>query len=245
MGGHSAGEIASHMAVDLINRSFCKWTDLGSPEEVLFGKPDPSLSLTGNYVLSSVRLANRVIYEVAGQRERYYGMGTTVAVLAITPKLIITANVGDSRIYMVGNGKIERLSEDHTMVAKQVELGIITKQQAEDSPLKHVLTRNLGSSEDLDAEVFEIERRGGFRFVLCTDGLTDLVSDEEILALAEKEADPEVLCRSLVEKALSRGGGDNTTVVSVFLDGGRRPGFGFVKKVGSLLKNMGAKKGAE
>jgi len=242
MGGHSAGEIASRMAVNLISRSFCKWTDRQANKEVLFGAHDPSVSLTGNYVLSSIRLANRVIFEMAGQRESYYGMGTTVAVLAVTPKLIISANVGDSRIYMIGNGKIEKLSEDHTMVAKQVDLGIITEEQAENSPLKHVLTRNLGSSEDLDAEVFELTPKKGYRFILCTDGLTDLVSDDEILDMAEREPNPEALCRILIDKALSRGGNDNATVVTVCLGGRKRPKFRFIKKIGTLLGGFSRKK---
>ena len=238
MGGHSAGEIASKVAVNLIHRSFCKWTDQEADKEVLFGAHDPSISLTGNYVLSSIRLANRVIYEMAGQSESYYGMGTTVAVLAVTPKLIVSANVGDSRIYMIGNGKIERLSEDHTMVAKQVDLGIITEEQAENSPLKHVLTRNLGSSEELDAEVFELPPKKGYCFILCTDGLTDLVSDDEILDMAEREPNPEALCRVLVDKALSRGGNDNTTVVTGCLGGGKRSKLHFLNKIGSLFGGL-------
>ena len=180
MGGHLAGEVASRVAVDLINKSFKKWADSNATEEDLFEYPDPSLSRFGNYVLSSIRFANRVIHEMATEHKDYSGMGTTVAVLAVMPDLIITANVGDSRIYLVRKGQIEQLSRDHSIVAEQLEMGIMTDEEAEQSPLKHVLTRNLGSAKFLDAEVFEIEPASKDRFILCSDGLTDLVSDDEI-----------------------------------------------------------------
>jgi len=219
MGGHLAGEVASQIAVDLITKSFKKWIGSEVSEEVIFGSPDPSLSKAGNYVLSSIRLANRVIHEMATQSEKYRGMGTTVVVLAVMPGLIISANVGDSRIYLVRNGEIERLSKDHTIVAEQVEMGVLNKEEAENSPLKHVLTRNLGACADIEAEIFELEPTNNERFILCTDGLTDLMSDDEILNMVEEEDSPETLCGNFIDKALERGGHDNTTVISVFLPG--------------------------
>jgi protein phosphatase len=222
MGGHLAGEVASRVAVDLINKNYKDLKQTQTPMEALFGYPDDSLSLTGNYVLSSIRLANRVIYEMATQYEEYHGMGTTVAALAVTPRRIITANVGDSRIYVIRKGEIDKMSEDHTMVAKQVEMGIMTNEEAENSPMKHMLTRNLGSAEYVDPEIFEADGRPGSRYILCTDGLTDLVSEREILEIVQEQETPEVTCSSLINKALSRGGHDNTTVVSVFVTGGKK-----------------------
>lgn len=238
MGGHSAGEVASQMAVDLINKSYKKWIGSDALEDDLFGYFDPSLSIIGNYLLSSIRLANSVIHEMAAVNPEYNGMGTTVAVLVVMPDLIIIANVGDSRIYLVRNGRIERLSKDHSIVAEQVEMGIMTDEEAEQSPLKHVLTRNLGSAKQLDAEIFEIEPSSKDRFVLCSDGLTDLVSDDEIQQMVEAEGDPEVLCRSFIDKALTRGAHDNTTVISVYLPDIEKPKFGPLKKMGSLLADV-------
>ena len=238
MGGHLAGEVASRMAVDLINKGFRKCKETQVSEEDIFGYPDPSLSRTGNYILSSIRLANRVIYEMATEYKQYHGMGTTVAALAVLPGMLVSANVGDSRIYMVRNGQIERLSKDHSIVAEQVEMGIMTSEEAENSPMKHVLTRNLGSTENVDAEIFEFEPMFNDRFILCSDGVTDLISDEEIQEMIESEDNPEALCRNFIDTALERGGHDNTTIVSVYLSGIKRQKFGLVIKIGGFFADI-------
>ena len=235
MGGHLAGEVASRVATEIVNKSFKKWEEGDTPESDLFGTYDSSLSREGNYILSSIKLANRVVYEMATEYEQYKGMGTTIVTLFVTPSFLIAANVGDSRIYMVRNGKIERLSKDHSVVSEQVELGMMTKEEAETSPLRHVLTKNLGSVEDVNPDVFELEPSNNDRFILCSDGLTDLVSEEEILETAQNEDDPEKLCQQFVEMALKRGAHDNTTVVSVFLSGIQRPGVGLISKIRSLF----------
>lgn len=233
MGGHVAGEVASRIAVEMINKSFRKWVEKETPEEELFAAPDPSLSGKGNYVLSSLRLANRVIYEMALEHEQYHGMGTTVVVLLVTPELVVAANVGDSRIYLIRNGRLERLSRDHTVVSEQVEMGMLTEEEAATSPLKHILTRNLGSSEVVEPDLFEVVPFAHDRFILCSDGLTDLVSDGELLNVAENADDPEKLCRQLMEMVLKRGAHDNTTIVSVFLDGVKKAKQGPVGRIGS------------
>ncbi len=238
MGGHLAGEVASRIAVDLINKSYKKWFDSDAPEEEIFEYPDQSLSIVGNYIQSSIRLANKIIHEMAAEYADYNGMGTTVAVLAVMPDLVITANVGDSRIYLVRNGKLERLSKDHSIVAEQVEMGIMTDEEAEQSPLKHVLTRNLGSAIHVEAEVFEIEPSSNDRFILCSDGLTDLVSDNEIQQMVVAEDDPEVLCQNFIDKVLTRGAHDNTTVVSVYLSDIEKSKSDPFKIMGSLLADI-------
>jgi PPM family protein phosphatase len=232
MGGHLAGEIASKMAVELIYKSFSHWMESEAELQDVFGMPDQTLTKKGNYILSSIRLANRVIHEMALMHDEYHGMGTTIAVLAVFQGQVIAANVGDSRIYMLRNGHLERLSKDHTIVSEQVEMGIMEPKDAETSPLKHVLTKNLGSAEFVTAEVFEFEPADGDRFLLCSDGLTDLVNDEELLQMIQVEETPEVLCRNCVDEALKRGGHDNTTVVSVFLSGINPPKYGPMKRLG-------------
>jgi PPM family protein phosphatase len=235
MGGHRAGEKASRTAVDLIHKSFRDWTASGATEEMLFGEPDRALSIKGNYILSGIRLANKVIFELSSECKEYRGMGTTIAVLAVTPELVVAANVGDSRIYMIRDGELERLSKDHTIVAEHLEMGIISPKEARNSSLKHVLTRNLGSSEQLDPEVFEIGPANRDRFFLCSDGVTDLISDEDILKLFQEETEPVPLCRRFVDEALKRGGHDNTTVVSVFLTGIEESKQGLGGKMGGIM----------
>jgi len=217
MGGHVAGEVASRIAVEMINKSFKKWVTEKASEDELFGTPDSSLSLLGNYVLSSIRLANKVVYEMALEHKEYHGMGTTVVMIVITPELMIAANVGDSRLYMLRDGELERLSKDHTIVAEQVELGMMTKEEAENSPMRHILTRNFGSSEDVAPDIFEIEPSDNDRFILCSDGLTDLVKDDELMIIVQEEDNPESICRKLLDTVLRRGAHDNTTIISIFL----------------------------
>ncbi len=239
MGGHQAGDVASKVAVEMINRSFRRWTEEETVDHKLFGYPDSSLTRTGNYVLSSIRLANRVVYELATGNEKYRGMGTTVAILAVTPSLVIAANVGDSRIYMVRDGRIEQLSKDHTVVAEQVEMGMMTEEEASSDHLKHVLTKNLGSTEEVEAAVFEIEFKDNDRFILCSDGLTDLVSEREILDGAQNEDNPKRLCSQFISKALKRGGHDNTTVVSVFLTDRKGESPGMLQRMRYFLTKRG------
>jgi PPM family protein phosphatase len=239
MGGHLAGEVASRVAVDVVVQSFRKWSEANTPEDELFGLPETALSTAGNYVLSSIRLANRVVYEMATQYEEYSGMGTTIGALLVTPDLIVAANVGDSRVYMVRDGGIERMSRDHTIVSEHIEMGVMTEEEAAQSSLRHILTRNLGSAEHVDAEVFEIVPSGKDRFILCTDGLTDLADDGEILGLAKEERDPAQLCKKLIDLALGRGGHDNTTVVSVFVEG-KESGVrrGILTKMGGIAADI-------
>lgn len=238
MGGHQAGDVASRIAVELINKSYRNWADSAASEDEIFGEVDRSLSRKGNYVLGGIRLANRVIHELSIEYEQYGGMGTTVAIIAVMSGLVIAANVGDSRIYMIRNGQIERLSKDHTFVAEQIEMGIISKDEARISPLKHILTRNLGSSKYIDPEAFELVPANGDRYILCSDGLTDLISDDEILAIVQGEDNPEALCRKFVDEALKRGGHDNTTVVSVFITGIAESETNAMKRMGIFLADF-------
>ena len=235
MGGHLAGEVASQVAVEMINKSFRNWIEKSILLEQLFGPADDTLSLHGNYILSSIKLANRVVYELAMNYEQYHGMGTTVAAIHVTPSRVIVANVGDSRIYLVRDGSIEQLSRDHTIVSEQIDMGVMTVEEAESSPLKHILTRNLGSSEEVEPDVYEVVPSDNDKFILCSDGLTDLVNDDEILEMTQKSDDPGELCRRFVEKVLKRGAHDNTTIISVFLRDLKQKKEGPLRKLGAVF----------
>jgi len=237
MGGHLAGEVASKVAVQIIQKNVNHWINKNSPEDGLFDFPDNTLSRRGNYILSSIKLANRVIYEMSREYAEYKGMGTTIVVLKIMPSTVIAANVGDSKIYLIRGNTIEPLSKEHNMVAEQLEMGLISEEEAKISPLRHMLTRNLGSLDTVDVDVFEIEPMNNDRFLLCTDGLTDNVSDDEILRIINNGDDAEHLCQQLVHEANKRGGNDNITVSLIFvnkLDSERQ---GIIKKFWHLFKN--------
>lgn len=235
MGGHLAGEVASQVAVEMINKSFRTWIEKNILPDRLFGPADDTLSLRGNYIMSSIKLANRVVYELATNYEQYHGMGTTVAAIHASPSRVIVANVGDSRVYLVRDGSIEQLSKDHTIVSEQIDMGVMTIEEAESSPLKHILTRNLGSSEEVEPDVYEVVPSHNDRLVLCTDGLTDLVNDEEILEMTQESDDPEGLCRRFIEKVLERGAHDNTTIICVFLRDLNQKKEGHLRKLGGVF----------
>lgn len=238
MGGHLAGEIASHISVDIINRSYRRWLEEDASSDDIYGGADDSLSREGNYVLGGIRLANRVVYELAYEKKQYQGMGTTVVTLLVTQSMIIAANVGDSRIYMLRDGELEMLSTDHTIVAEQVALGMMTEEEAARSSMKHILTRNLGSSENVEPEIYEIGPSGNDRFVICSDGLTDLINDEEIREMMEDANDPEELCRDFVRKVLDRGAHDNTTIVSVFISDLMKSRPGLSSRISCILSDI-------
>jgi len=238
MGGHLAGEVASRVAVEIINKTFKKWVEEQATENEIYGEPDSSLSLKGNYLLGSIRLANKIVHEMAVEQEEYHGMGTTVVMLLVSSSRLITANVGDSRLYLIRNGEIEALSNDHSIVAEQIAMGMMTEEEAAVSPLRHVLTRNLGSSGDVVPDIFEIVPEENDRLILCSDGLTDLVPNNELLQVAENIDNPENLCRKLVDTVLDRGAHDNTTIISVFISGMEKKGDDFLKKLGMFLIDL-------
>ncbi len=237
MGGHLAGEVASKVAVQIIQKNVNHWINKNSPEDELFDFPDNTLSRRGNYILSSIKLANRVIYEMSREYAEYKEMGTTIVVLKIMPSTVIAANVGDSKIYLIRGNTIEPLSKEHNMVAEQLEMGLISEEEAKISPLRHMLTRNLGSLDTVDVDVFEIEPMNNDRFLLCTDGLTDNVSDDEILRIINNGDDAEHLCQQLVHEANKRGGNDNITVSLIFVNKLDNERQGIIKKFWHLLRN--------
>jgi PPM family protein phosphatase len=219
MGGHLAGDVASKFAVNIIQKYFRQLKTENTPLDELFGLPESSLSLWGNYVLASVKLANRILYDMSQEYPRYKGMGTTIAVIALMNSAVIAANVGDSKIYLIRGDTMEPLSKSHTMMAEQLELGLISSEEAKTSPLRHILTRSLGSRSDVEVDVFEIETMAGDSFLLCTDGLTDLVADKDILTIIKSGDEQESICNRLVSEANNRGGIDNITVSFISLNG--------------------------
>ena len=236
MGGHLAGEVASNVAVKIIQKNVNYWITNNTSEDNIFDFPDSTLSRRGNYILSSIKLANRVIHAMSKEYEEYKGMGTTIVALSVMPSTVIAANAGDSRIYLIREDTIETLSKEHSLVSEQLEMGLISKEEAETSPLRHMLTRNLGSLDTVNADVFEIEPMNNDRFLLCTDGLTDLVSDDEILEIIKNGDDPEDLCQQLVSEAKKRGGHDNITVSVILADEIDDERRGIIKKFRYLFK---------
>ena len=209
MGGHKAGEVASKLVVETI-RDYIDQNRTDHLPENLVGTDD-NLSEEARRLLAGIQLSNRVVHQTAQSNEDYKGMGSTVSAVFFTQKTFIVANVGDSGIYLIRDGKIELLSVPHTLIAEQTEL------DPENAELlwgdfKHVLTRAMGVSESVKADINEIPFYKDDVIVICSDGLSDKATPEEILEMANtRRADK--ACRQLVDLANARGGEDNITAI--------------------------------
>ncbi len=203
MGGHSAGEVASAIALETIKKSLKK---LPAEEEI------PQL------LAESIQEANAAVFHRSTTEAEQRGMGTTLTVAVFLKDKFYIGHIGDSRAYLLRDDKLVQLTEDHSLVAQMVKEGAISPQQAEIHPQRSVLTRALGTepSVQIDISASEIEPRD--RILLCTDGLTAMLSDPEIKELLSEPAGPQSICKDLVDSANDRGGSDNTTVIVLEID---------------------------
>jgi protein phosphatase len=198
MGGHAAGQIASETAI----------------KRVLAEYYDGDAKDPGRALLDAFAAANTHVQAAARMGSGRAGMGTTLTALALIEDRAIVCHVGDSRAYLLRDGGIRQVTDDHSWVAEQVRLGSMTEAEAEASPYRNVITQCIGPLDDMEAEVYAVESRAGDRWVLCSDGLTGHVSDDEIASVVDDIA-PSEGCRRLVELACARGGRDNVTVLIV------------------------------
>jgi PPM family protein phosphatase len=196
MGGYEGGELASRLAVETIKQSYISCTS------------DPQTSL-----LRGFGTAHESIRQHARDHPELEGMGTTCTAIAVTDCYLYFAHVGDSRLYLLRDSNISRLTKDHSYVDRLIDSGIISCEQARKHPQRHVLTAALGTQGDVRAEFPEqpLPLRVGDSVFLCTDGLSGMLSDDELLAILASHA-PTEACRSLVGAAKARGGPDNITM---------------------------------
>ena len=213
MGGSKAGEIASGLAVETIHRHINEASQ--NPAFPLIGQSDPTISLSGNRLLSAIRDANRVIHREGRRNPDWAGMGTTVVAVLLTDQLMSFAHVGDSRLYLVRANAIHPLTADHSWVAEQVRSGLMTEAEAERSPQRNIVTRALGVAPDVDITIGEAELQVGDRLLLCSDGLTKGVKTARLLNVLTQTDDVNGAARQLVALANDAGGDDNTTVITV------------------------------
>jgi protein phosphatase len=198
MGGHVAGEIASALAVAEFRRAL---------------STEPA---TLESVSAAVGAAHNRILAEASAQPALTGMGTTLtALLALGDDQWTAVNIGDSRLYRFGDGRLEQLSVDHSGVQELVDAGQLTVEQARVHPLRHVVTRSLGSRERPRPDVRRLPRQPGQRFLLCSDGLTDELEDGDIAAVLRDASDPAAACTRLIAAAEAAGGRDNITVIVV------------------------------
>ena len=220
MGGHSAGEVASGLAVETIV-GFIRRSDSDGDGE--FSWPygiEPALSFASNRLRTAIHLANRRVFRAAEKHDEYTGMGTTVVSALVAGNRLTIAHAGDSRAYLFANGELRRLTSDDTweatVLAGQSETQL---KSATPHPMRHVLTNVLGARELADVHISEHELEGGERILLCSDGLHGAVDDKGLSGQLACPDPPSVIVPRLIELALSRGGRDNVTAVLVQYNG--------------------------
>ena len=210
MGGHSHGEVAAQIAVTSIREFVAKSADRDTTWP--FGM-DSKLERHSNLLKMSVRIAHDHVLRAISKDGSLYGMGTTVVGLLLSGSTAAVAHVGDSRAYRLRDGRLEQLTQDHTWVNEQVVAGFLSREQARSHPLKNVVTRALGGESDVVVDVREIEAEPGDLFLLCSDGLTGMLSDADIRDRLASGRSLHEICRTLINDSNARGGIDNITVV--------------------------------
>jgi protein phosphatase len=213
MGGHAAGEVASRLAADEILHTL-----RNAPREPEQGWPDHwnmARSATANLVVDSVLAGHEKVTEAVNRDVNLKGMGTTVVAAVHPPDsdALVVCHVGDSRAYRFRGGELSLLTDDHSWVHEQVTAGFLSEEAARSHPLKNVVTQALGGSAEPKVDIHEIEVEDGDLYLLCSDGLNSMLTDEEIADRIRKDDSLEAICRDLIVAANERGGNDNISVV--------------------------------
>jgi protein phosphatase len=209
MGGHQAGEIASQLVVKTISDYILQSKNNGSGRE--YNSLDKTLSSEANRLLSSIRLSNKVVHDASMDNDACRGMGSTVSAVYFTDGTFIVANVGDSPIYLIRDGKINLISVLHTVLAEQAAINPESAKML-GMEFRHVLTRAMGTEESVEADIYEIQCFKNDTLVISSDGLSDKASPEEILELVNQNG-LDTACQRLVKLANDRGGDDNVTTI--------------------------------
>lgn len=212
MGGYNAGEVASGMATTLLAAELAK----------AFADQAPDVRLADGQLwaraalLREIDRANGAIYQAAQSQPQYAGMGTTLVVALFHDDTVTVAHIGDSRLYLLREGNFRQLTRDHSLLQEQIDSGIITAEQARYSQNRNLVTRALGIDPTVEVEINDYEVEPGDVFLLCSDGLNDMVEDDEIaLTLTSLSANLDLCATQLVDMANDNGGRDNVSVILV------------------------------
>ena len=209
MGGHKAGEVAAHMAVKFVLDKLQK-----------FILQETYVSITGSqlleFVSNTISSSNTEIFHAQKEEEAYIGMGTTIVATVVTDSQIYVGHVGDSRLYLYRNREVKRLTKDHSLVQDLIDRGFYTEREARSANVRHVVTRAMGTKEDVDVDTAEVPLLPYDLLLLCSDGLTDMVSDWQIAeTINENITDLDLAANKLVALANQNGGKDNISVILI------------------------------
>ncbi len=199
MGGHKCGEVASKQAVD----SVCD----------LLLKADWDCENISELLKNIITRVNDEIYNFSLLDEATQGMGTTLIITVIKNRMLYIGHVGDSRVYIIREDSIEKVTWDHSFIEELVKNGSITKDEAVNHPNKNLITRAVGYELDLQVDTYELDLMENDIILLCTDGLTNMLTEKEILEIIKNNEEPQKACDTLIQNANNKGGEDNITVI--------------------------------
>ena len=210
MGGHNGGEIAAHETISYLCRSF---------QEHFLATDDPaSPAKLERRLHKAIEECNKYVHHVGKKNVTLKGMGTTICTALITEMTLIYCHIGDSRLYCLRRDTLTQLTKDHSLINKIVDEENVTESEARESVSPSIITRSVGTHPNVPIEISQFALEGGDKILLCTDGLTDLTSNEEIQEILKKDSPLENLTESLIDVAISHGGSDNITVILVEID---------------------------
>jgi serine/threonine protein phosphatase PrpC len=226
MGGQAHGEVASKLAVQTV-LTHCRQAE-NSRATPIFGESRPDVTERTNRLASAIHLANRKVFETAASNPEQQGMGATIVAAWVDGQRLSLAHVGDSRVYLLRGGTMDQLTADHSLVAEKVRVGILTPQEADASEMQSVLTRAVGTTSSVEVDTDEQVLLVDDFLLLCSDGLTRMVTDPEIASTLLTSASAQESAERLVDLANENGGVDNVSVVVIHV----------VNKSESLLQRL-------
>ncbi len=203
MGGHKAGEVASSIAITHISKRFKSISSVGNKEDAI------------NWIQSTVSEANMEIFKYVAEHPESAGMGTTVVLAVLTQSFLLFGNIGDSSGYVIKNGKIHKVTIDHTLVNLLVKSGELTEEEAANHPRKNVLMKALGATPNVEIDIFNVEL-GIDGIMLCSDGLTNMLNEMQITKVLNSDISIDDKLNKLIFKCNNRGGNDNISVALLY-----------------------------
>ena len=229
MGGYNAGEVASGMATTVLTTELRQMIEEHAPHEV---DPQSGQKAAQKMLQQQIAKANSSIFQAAQSQPQYAGMGTTLVVALFYDNKVMVAHIGDSRLYRMRGDEFSQVSKDHSLLQEQIDAGMLTKEQAKGSSNKNLVTRAMGIDPTVEPEIHEYDTQPGDIYLLCSDGLSDMVGDDDIgMALQALGANLNLAVQQLVQMANDNGGRDNVSVVLVKILRDYPAGQGLAKKI--------------
>ncbi|MGC8943047.1 MAG: Stp1/IreP family PP2C-type Ser/Thr phosphatase [Caldisericia bacterium] len=217
MGGHKAGEVASGLAIEYLKDFVYQKGDFAITWRGEEEKPSPESYFSDKNLVEFIKKLNKKVFDKSKENYIYKGMGTTFNAVFIVGKIAKVVNIGDSRTYIIRKNKISRITKDHSLIQEEIDKGFIDKNEIEKIIPKNIITKAIGIKEDIEPDIYTLNLENKDRIILVTDGIHDLLSDDEIFKIMRK-GKIEISTERLINKGKEKGGFDNLTVITALIN---------------------------